>query len=172
MEWWIILLIIIALCFVAVTGFFKFWASKIENERLTFKRQQVQNWLNNPIGIVYEEWQLVANKYETTDSFKSKYQKMKGNLKNLDYSGIYVLKNLTNDYYYVGQSVNVFKRVNQHFSGKGNGNVYADYKYGQDFQINIIPVEKFRLNEIERQLIKILNASGANGYNISKGIRN
>lgn len=176
MEWWEILLIIIAgliggLFVIFVGSILPFLILKKQQQELEAQRQKIENWLNNPDGIVYEQWQLIAKKYETVGDFKLKYQQLKGKLREADYSAIYILKNLSNGFYYVGQSVNVFKRVNQHFSGKGNGNVYADYKYGQDFQINIIPLEKIRLNEIERQLIKILNASGANGYNISKGIK-
>lgn len=50
-----------------------------------------------------------------------------------DCTGMYILHNKTNDRYYVGQSENVLKRVNQHFSGSGgNADVYADYKYGNE----------------------------------------
>lgn len=182
MEEWKILVIIISgligLIYISVGVILIFLISKKQQEleaqrqrEREIERQKIKNWLNNPDGIVYEQWQLIARKYGSVGDFKLKYQGLKGKLKEADHSAIYVLKNLANDFYYVGQSINVYRRVNQHFSGKGNGNVYADYKYGQDFQVNIIPVEKGRLNEIEFNLIKILNANGAKGYNISKGIK-
>lgn len=171
MDWWFLIIVPIAFVLIAFVIFIIFRIIAANNRKQQEQREAVEKWLNNPDGIVYEQWQLIARKYGTVGEFKLKYQQLKGKLKEADYSAIYVLKNLTNDFYYVGQSVNVFKRVNQHFSGKGNGNVYADYKYGQDFQVNIIPVEKDRLNEIEFNLIKILNANGAKGYNISKGIK-
>lgn len=33
----------------------------------------------------------------------------------------------------MGQGKAVLDRVNHHFSGRGNGDVYADYKYGDFF---------------------------------------
>ena len=36
----------------------------------------------------------------------------------------------------MGQGKAVLDRVNHHFSGRGNGDVYADYKYGDFFTIN------------------------------------
>lgn len=45
-----------------------------------------------------------------------------------DFSGVYILYNHTKKKYYVGQAKKVFQRVNNHFTGHGNGDVYADYK--------------------------------------------
>ncbi len=57
-----------------------------------------------------------------------------------DFEGAYVLHNLNNDFYYVGQSINVVHRVKQHFTGKGNGDVYADFKYNNEFEIIFVPL--------------------------------
>lgn len=54
--------------------------------------------------------------------------------------GCYVLKNLTNGMVYVGQAKYVPQRVNAHFTGKGNGDVYADYRYGNPFEIRMVDV--------------------------------
>lgn len=65
----------------------------------------------------------------------------------------------------------VFQRVNNHFTGHGNGDVYADYKYGDDFTIKMIALEKsgFKtLNELERNTIMTYNAY-SRGYNKTKG---
>ena len=43
-----------------------------------------------------------------------------------NFAGIYILHNVTKDKYYVGQSKTVLNRVNMHFTGKGNGDVYFD----------------------------------------------
>lgn len=43
--------------------------------------------------------------------------------------------------YYVGQGKSVFQRVNNHFTSHGNGDVYADYKYGDEFTIKMIALE-------------------------------
>lgn len=91
---------------------------------------------------------------------------MTGNL-----PGVYILHNITRDMYYVGQGKRVIDRVNAHFTGKGNGDVYADYKYGNAFTIKIIPLYNsgFRsLDELERCMIAKYNAF-YNGYNKTKG---
>ena len=88
--------------------------------------------------------------------------------------GVYVLLNLDKDMYYVGQGKKVFDRVNAHFSGRGNGDVYADYKYGDDFGIRILDLYNSgydSLNELERHTIRAYNAYGR-GYNRNRGIRN
>ena len=90
---------------------------------------------------------------------------------NYDFPGIYIIHNLTKDKYYVGQGVKLFRRANNHFTGHGNGDVYADYKYGDDFTIKLIPLagSGFRsLNELERQAIYDYRAN-ITGYNKTKG---
>ncbi len=44
-----------------------------------------------------------------------------------DFTGVYILYNQTKNMYYVGQGKSVFQRINSHFTGHGNGDVYADY---------------------------------------------
>lgn len=88
-----------------------------------------------------------------------------------DFSGVYIIYNHTKNMYYVGQGKKVFQRVNNHFTGHGNGDVYADYKYGDDFTIKMIALEKsgFKtLNELERNTIMTYNAY-SRGYNKTKG---
>ena len=88
-----------------------------------------------------------------------------------DFSGVYIIYNHTKNMYYVGQGKKVFQRVNNHFTGHGNGDVYADYKYGDDFTIKMIALEKsgFKtLNELERNTIMTYNAY-SRGYNKTRG---
>lgn len=88
-------------------------------------------------------------------------------------SGIYILHNETKNMYYVGQSKNIFSRVNSHFTGKGNGDVYADYKYGDNFSIQLIKYSdsNFKsLNEMEWYYIKKFDCV-KNGYNKSYGTK-
>lgn len=90
---------------------------------------------------------------------------------NNDFSGVYVIKNKTRGMYYVGQALRVCSRVNMHFTGKGNGDLYADYKYGHDFKIKMIPLKHsgFKsLNELERHFIAYYKAD-VKGYNRTKG---
>lgn len=85
--------------------------------------------------------------------------------------GIYILHNISKDMYYVGQSKNVISRVTNHFQGRGNGDVYADHKYGDVFMIQLVPLANSgfkNLDELERSFIQTYD-SYRNGYNRNKG---
>ena len=91
----------------------------------------------------------------------------------MDFAGVYILNNHTKDMFYVGQAKRVFQRVNNHFTGHGNGDVYADYKYGDYFTIKMINFENSgfeSLNELERDAIMTYDAY-SNGYNKTSGNR-
>lgn len=92
-------------------------------------------------------------------------------LRNGDFTGIYVIHNTTKDMNYVGQSVRVVGRVTQHFTGHGNGDVYADYKYGDDFTINVVSLYESgyeSLDALERDAIRAYAAYDC-GYNRTRG---
>lgn len=85
--------------------------------------------------------------------------------------GCYVIHNTTNDMYYVGQSNHVPRRVNSHFTGKGNPDIYADHKNGDDFEIRLIDImttDYRRLDDQERDLIEFYDAYKS-GYNKTRG---
>ena len=96
-----------------------------------------------------------------------------GNLKSLVVEGVYILHNTTKDLYYVGQAIDTVGRINSHLTGKGNGDVYADYKYGDAFTIKILPLDSSgcaTLNELERCTIDAYDAC-RKGYNKTRGNR-
>lgn len=68
---------------------------------------------------------------------------------------------------YVGQSIYMYSRVHDHFNGNGNGDVYADIKYGKKVYVKCIPCNKEKLNKREKQLIKRYNATSS--YNTTRG---
>ena len=75
--------------------------------------------------------------------------------------------------YYVGQAASVLWRINQHLTGHGNGDVYADYKYGDRFVITSIRLRGSgfaSLNELERHAIAAYKAD-SDGYNKTRGNR-
>lgn len=83
------------------------------------------------------------------------------------FPGVYLIYNHTKKMYYVEQSRSVYSRVNSHFTGHGNRDVYADYKYGDDFSIRLIALKGsgFKtLNELERNTIAVYKAYDK-GYN-------
>lgn len=88
-----------------------------------------------------------------------------------DFTGIYVLHNKTKDMYYVGQSVKVIDRIRQHLAGHGNGDVYADFKYGDEFEVSTVSLADSgygSLNDLESDTIAAYDAYN-NGYNRTAG---
>lgn len=88
-----------------------------------------------------------------------------------DFVGVYIIYNATKAMYYVGQATRVLFRLNQHFTGRGNGDVYADFKYGNEFTIQVIKLSESGtddLDKLERTMIKHFNAYDA-GYNKTAG---
>lgn len=71
------------------------------------------------------------------------------------------------DNVYIGQSVNMYRRVYNHFTGHGNGDVYADVKYHRFVYVKFIPCRPERLNACEKQLISEFDATSS--YNRTKG---
>ena len=59
---------------------------------------------------------------------------MKGN----DFEGVYVLHNQTKDKYFVGRGQKVFKKVERHFNGFGNLELYDDWSCGDAFTVRMI----------------------------------
>lgn len=71
------------------------------------------------------------------------------------------------DNIYIGQSINMCKRVHNHFNGKGNGDVYADIKYGKYVYVQLVPCLRENLNSVEKKLIQAFNATSS--YNKTRG---
>ena len=115
----------------------------------------------------------MQNKVEFTSfEFIQMYSDLKKNnikLDEVDGSGCYVLLNKSKNKNYVGQSVNVLRRINNHLNGKGNGDVYADLKYGDMFKIIIVKCNVDELNVIEKNLISEYDAF-SKGYNRNEGV--
>ena len=126
---------------------------KFRNARYEAIQNNMEDFLNNTETI-------------TPDEFFEIKQQQKG-----DVVGVYIIHNETTDQYYVGQAKKLFFRINQHFTGHGNGDVYADYKYGDDFSIKIIKLSASGYDDIdllEKDMIEKYNAFGI-GYNRTSG---
>lgn len=88
-----------------------------------------------------------------------------------DVVGVYIIYNIDRKMYYVGQAKRLYFRVWQHFTGHGNGDVYADYKYGNRFMIRFISLSESGytdLDMLERDMIRQYNAF-TTGYNKTVG---
>lgn len=127
-------------------------------------KKQVRDLANNVLEMTPEEFRKMRN-YSFGGRGRKSYART------MNFAGVYILHNKTKDLYYVGQGKKVLDRVNCHFTGKGNGDVYADYKYGDLFTIRMIKLENsgFRtLNELERNTIMVYDAYNK-GYNKTRG---
>lgn len=127
-------------------------------------KNKIRKLADNVLEITPEEFFRIRN--------SSNGGRGKGHISTYyDFAGVYILYNHTKKMHYVGQGKKVFQRVNSHFTGHGNGDVYADYKYGDKFTIKMIKLQNsgFRtLNELERNTIKTYNAY-SKGYNKTRG---
>ena len=80
---------------------------------------------------------------------------------------IFIVHNAIKDLYYVGQSAKAIDRAALQFLGRGNCDVYADFKYGDAFNVHIVPLSTSgyeNLNELKRAAIKALEAAGDKLY--------
>lgn len=68
---------------------------------------------------------------------------------------------------YIGQSIHVCARVHAHFNGKGNGDIYADIKYGKWVYVRFVRCEEHEMNDKEIELIAAFNATKS--YNKTQG---
>lgn len=139
----------------------------MEEERLLFEKELSET---NQKREAYRNWNIfcyipnytVQEFFDTCYIYPCKFS---------DLAGCYVLYNKTKRMYYVGQSKDIICRVKQHFTGKGNGDVYADYKYGDLFEVGLLLLSDTRykgLNDLERDLIDVFGAY-ERGYNKTRG---
>ena len=85
------------------------------------------------------------------------------------FTGLYVIRNIDNDIFLVGQSDNVGKTVKDHFSGRGSQKLYQDFAAGKQFECFVFAFREGRfatLNEMEHFYTMLYNAS-VTGYNKS-----
>lgn len=128
-------------------------------------RQQIHQLADNTLILTPEQF------------FKLRNRSIRGErgivANRYNFAGVYILHNQTKDQYYVGQAKRILNRVNNHFTGKGNGDVYADYKYGDKWTIRMIALDESpfqTLNELERYAIQAYDAY-TKGYNKNRGIQ-
>ena len=68
---------------------------------------------------------------------------------NFNFSGVYIAFNHTKNLYYIGQGQKVFDRINSLFMGKGNSDIYYDYKRGDQFTIKALSLHNSGFTTIE-----------------------
>ena len=149
-----------------VLGIYLFAAGSYAVYRLTGKRR-----IKNRIKSVRNSKEVSIEEFFEIRNAKKKRRGCPYYSLSKSVEGVYVVFNKTKNKYYVGQGIDLFNRVNSHFTGKGNGDVYADYKYGDKFTIKMIPLKKSgykTLNALEKDAIFTYGAY-ATGYNKTRG---
>ena len=132
--------------------------NKLTKMFLSYSSNQMKN-------VQYNHYQTFENGITPSDFFALRNNSMG------DMVGVYVIYNQTRGMYYVGQAKRMIFRVNQHFTGHGNGDVYADYKYGNQFLIRLISLSDSGysdLDRLERDMISMYDAYNS-GYNRTSG---
>lgn len=82
-------------------------------------------------------------------------------MKDLDFEGIYCIKNQTKKKYYVGRGDKVFRKVNRHFTGYGNQEIFADYDSNDKFFVKfgkLYGSGYSNLNDFEKETKKIFSS--------------
>lgn len=121
---------------------------------ITASKQQ-EKLLRLRQSLLEDDPQIVASAEEFIAQRKALTQKG-------EITGIFIVHNATKDLYYVGQSAKAIDRAAIQFLGRGNCDVYADYKYGDSFNVRIIPLSGScyeSLNELKRAAIQALEAA-------------
>lgn len=155
--------------FVGLIGLIWFRYKVNQNSQQTIEdeiQKEIESLEKHAINLNPDEF------FNLVNSFKSN-KKSHIYAEGLNFDGIYVLHNTSKDKHYVGQSVNVIKRVNMHFGGKHSGNkdVYKDYKNGDQWDIKLISMKQtnyVNLNDLEKYAIKLYKGYDK-GYNKTRG---
>ena len=112
-----------------------------------------------PLECKNQKPQEVLGNFEVTDVLNNTVP---------DCTGCYAIHNIDKNIWYVGQGKSVVKRLKQHFSGiGGNGDVYADFKYGNAFEILVYPLAQSSFKTLSAQEHYYIAYYDAceNGYN-------
>jgi len=127
-------------------------------------REQVTGLANNTTEMTVEEF-FEMRSHSFGGRGNPQYSK------NYNFEGVFILFNKTKNMYYIGQGQKALDGANNHLTGKGNGDVYADLKHGDEFTVKMISLETSgysSLNELKRHTIFTYDAY-AKGYNKTRG---
>ena len=158
MDGWLIAIIVITLIFICAVVLISI---------LHYSRKQQARIKRKVRGLANNTLEMTPDEFFTLRSTSFGGKGSPSFALTMNFAGVYILFNATKNMYYVGQGKEVLNRVNSHFTGKGNGDVYADYKYGDKFTIKMIALKNSgfsTLNDLERNTILTYDAF-ASGYN-------
>ena len=138
---------------------------------VTYTSPQGRNSYSKTYEMYYKDAVNYLKTFPTAENTYLPDAFLRYNNKFEDCAGTYVLYNQEDDKYYVGQATSFQRRLHQHFTGKGNPDVYFDYRSGKPFTIYLFPLNESRfanLNDQERHYIAKYRAF-EEGYNKTHG---
>lgn len=141
--------------------------------RVTYTSPQGRNSYAKTYEMQYKDVLTYLRTFPTAENTYLPDAFIRPNNKFVDCAGTYVLYNQQDNKYYVGQATSLQRRLHQHFTGSGNGDVYADYRMNKPFTIYIFPLvgsQFTTLNDQERHYIAKYRAFET-GYNKTHGNR-
>lgn len=141
--------------------------------RVTYTSPRGRNSYAAKYSMQYQDAITYIKTFPTAENTYLPDAFIRSHNKFVDCAGTYVLHNQEEDKYYVGQATSLQRRLRQHFTGKGNPDVYFDYRSGKPFTIYLFPLNESRfsnLNDQERHYIAKYRAFEA-GYNKTHGNR-
>lgn len=153
----IVFLILSFVCFIIVNEF--------DNVKLNSNFEKFSEQSNEQFNIDIDDWEWIPVQVflRRTKSYSD-----------IDFSGVYIIKNLDTEKVYVGQSVNVIKRLRQHLNGSssvGNVDINDSIVNGDRlivYGLRFSDYDFSDLNDMERYFIDYFDAY-AFGYNRTKG---
>lgn len=70
-------------------------------------------------------------------------------MKNIEFEGVYILHNKSKNKYYVGKGNKIFRKIDRHFRGYGNADIYKDFQRGNKFYVRIIRLKNSGYDNID-----------------------
>lgn len=123
----------------------------------------------------YGNWNVYNNWNWNWYSVQMFRRKTNRNSKRCDFEGVYIVHNIDTNKYYVGQSINVIKRLRSHFNGRsttgGSDDLNNALINGDRLEVVLLALKdsNFRnLNDMESFFINHFD-SYHNGYNRTRG---
>lgn len=146
---------------------------EVDKIELSFLKEELANFSDEQSRYYREMDNLInCSKEMTPENLLTLRSSLNSdNSDTLDFTGIYILENKAEDKFYVGQSINVIKRVANHFNNAGNKDIYEDYISGQEWTIKLIALSNsgFKsINALEKHFIQYYKSTH-NGYNKTIG---
>lgn len=71
-------------------------------------------------------------------------------IKDSDFKGVYLLFNRTMMKCHIDVSTHVYKKVERHFRGYGNAEIFADYQAGDAFNVRFIRCDDMEMPELQK----------------------